>query len=55
MVLTQLVDAPGIDGSAQELIHLIFRVQSVLSTPAGNGTQVLPGRYMNNATGQAMR
>lgn len=33
MVLTQLVDASGIDGSAQELIHLIFRVQSILGTP----------------------
>lgn len=43
MVLTQLVDASGIDGSAQELIHLIFRVQSILGTPADNGMQVLPG------------
>lgn len=43
MVLTQLVDASGIDGSAQELIHLIFRVQSILGTPADNGIQVLPG------------
>lgn len=43
MVLTKLVDAAGIDGSAQELIHLVFRVQSILGTPADNGTQVLPG------------
>lgn len=39
MVLTQLVDASGIDGSAQELVHLIFRVQSILGTPADNGMQ----------------
>lgn len=43
VVLTQLVDASGIDGSAQKLVHLILRVQSILGTPAGNGMQVLPG------------
>lgn len=46
VVLTQLVDASGIDGSAQELIYLIFRVQSILGTPADNGMQVLPGAWV---------
>lgn len=49
VVLTQLVDATGINGTAQELVHLIFRVQSILGTPADNGT------CMNNTTKQAVR
>lgn len=42
MVLTQLVDATGINGTAQELIHLIFRVQSILGATADNRIQVSP-------------
>lgn len=34
MVLAQLIDAAGIDGSAQELVHLILRVEGVLGTSA---------------------
>ncbi|KAK2081015.1 hypothetical protein P7K49_041031 [Saguinus oedipus] len=34
MVLPQLINAAGIDGTAQELIHLILRVQGILGTPA---------------------
>lgn len=34
MVLAQLIDAAGIDGTAQELIYLILRVQGILCTPA---------------------
>lgn len=34
MILAQLINAAGIDGTAQELIHLILRVQGVLCPPA---------------------
>lgn len=34
MVLAELVDAAGIDGPAQELIHLILRVEGLLGTAA---------------------
>lgn len=37
MVLTQLIDATGINGPAQELINLILRVQGILGTPASAG------------------
>lgn len=34
VVLAQLIDAAGIDGTAQELVYLILRVQGILSSPA---------------------
>lgn len=34
MVLAQLINAAGIDGTAQELIYFILRVQGILGTPA---------------------
>lgn len=34
VVLAQLIDAAGIDGTAQELVYLILGVQGVLSAPA---------------------
>ena len=33
MVLPQLVDAAGVDGAAQELVHLVLRVQVLLRVP----------------------
>lgn len=43
VVLTQLIDATGINGTAQELIHLILRIQSILSTPAEDRRYILQG------------
>lgn len=34
MVLAQLINAAGIDGTAQELVYFILRVQGILGTPA---------------------
>jgi hypothetical protein len=34
VVLPQLVDAAGVDGAAQELVHLVLWVERLLSAPA---------------------
>lgn len=34
MVLPQLVDAPGVDGSPQELVHLVLGVHGLLNATA---------------------
>lgn len=36
VVLAELVDAAGVDGPAQELIHLILGVEGLLGTTAGD-------------------
>lgn len=37
MVLPQLVDAARVNGPSEELVHLVLRVQGLLSTAAGRG------------------
>lgn len=37
MVLPQLVDAAGVDGSPQKLVHLVLGVHCLLCTTAGKG------------------
>lgn len=49
VVLAQLIDAAGIDGTAQELVHLILRVQGILCTPAEGRRHGLT-RCMRTAT-----
>lgn len=54
MVLAQLINAAGVDGTAQELVYFILRVQSILGTPAeGRGHGFT--RCMSIAMGEAMR
>lgn len=47
MVLAELVDAAGVDGPAQELVHLILGVEGLLGTAArgrgGSGPPQTPG------------
>lgn len=41
MILPQLIDAARIDGTSEELIYLVLRMQSLLGTAAG-------GRFGNS-------
>lgn len=49
MVLAQLIDAAGVDGTAQKLIYLILGVQGILCTPAEGR-----GRGLTRCTSMAM-
>lgn len=49
VILTELVDAAGINGPAQELIHLILRVESLLGTTAGGTAGSGPLQATNSA------
>lgn len=44
MVLAELVDAAGINGPAQELVHLILGVEGLLGTTAGEWRGQYPPR-----------
>lgn len=52
VVLAELVDAAGIDGPAQELVHLVLGVEGLLGTTAGEWGGSGPSQAPSSASGR---